>query len=134
VATHSAAYAERYHQQHYNMPRPGLLISAALLIASAWANNEKAVFLGPPAVTIPSTPPTLGKLHINTLNPDNGSVRTYLEAQFPSDSLPWGKPTWLLLDQLTEGKRYEVRVCWSATVSWKSDVIRTRGTILITSC
>ncbi|KAI1083962.1 hypothetical protein F5B20DRAFT_360231 [Whalleya microplaca] len=91
------------------------LTIAALLISGAYADTEKAIFLGPPTANIPSTRPTLEDLHVATLTPDNWSIRTHLEAQFPNSSLPQGKPTWLILDELSEGQRYEVRVCWAAT-------------------
>ncbi|KAI1460970.1 hypothetical protein F4805DRAFT_416166 [Annulohypoxylon moriforme] len=86
-----------------------------LLIASVFANTEKAIFLGPPTANIPSAHPTLEDLHVDILTPTNWSIRTHLEAQFPNISSPNGKATWLILDELTEGQRYEVRVCWAAT-------------------
>ncbi|KAI0015676.1 hypothetical protein F4780DRAFT_773381 [Xylariomycetidae sp. FL0641] len=94
-----------------------LLILFALSFAAsvARANTEKAVFLGPPEVHIPSAHPTLDDLHIHTLTPGNWTIRTYLEAAFPSIEHPHGKPTWLLLNDLTRDQRYEVRVCWAAT-------------------
>ncbi|KAI0130771.1 hypothetical protein F4814DRAFT_444906 [Daldinia grandis] len=85
------------------------------LTATVCANTEKAIFLGPPTASIPLSHLTLGDLHVDTLTPTNGAVRTHVEAQFPNVSLPHGKATWLVLDELTEGQRYEVRVCWAAT-------------------
>ena len=98
---------------------------------AVYANTEKTIFLGPlPAVSVhdnnnnntdaddghvPSS--SLEDLQIYTLTPDDPHVRTHLDAQFPSTSYPKGKPTWLALAGLTEGRRYEVRVCWAATVS-----------------
>ncbi|KAI4868836.1 hypothetical protein F4820DRAFT_89598 [Hypoxylon rubiginosum] len=91
------------------------LTPISLLIATAYANTEKAIFLGPATVNIPSTHPTLDDLHVDILTPSDSTIRTHLEAQFSNASLPHGKATWLILDQLTEGQRYEVRVCWAAT-------------------
>ncbi|KAK8039467.1 hypothetical protein PG993_007878 [Apiospora rasikravindrae] len=91
------------------------LISVLLTIPLVTANTEKAIFLAPNNINIPSTHPNLDDLQVDTLTPDNWAIRTYLEAQFPTDSARYGKPTWLVLDQLTEGQRYEVRVCWAAT-------------------
>ncbi|KAI1408123.1 hypothetical protein F5Y13DRAFT_113254 [Hypoxylon sp. FL1857] len=91
------------------------LIHVFLLIAVAYANTEKAIFLGPPTVNIPATHPTLDDLHVDTLTPTDWAIRTHLDARFPSISAPYGKATWLILDELTEGQRYEVRVCWAAT-------------------
>ncbi|KAI0852007.1 hypothetical protein F5Y00DRAFT_258964 [Daldinia vernicosa] len=85
------------------------------LIAAVCANTEKAIFLGPPTASIPFSHPTLDDLHVDVLTPTNGAIRTHVEAQFPNISLPHGKATWLVLDELTEGQRYEVRVCWAAT-------------------
>ncbi|KAI1767025.1 hypothetical protein GGR53DRAFT_160692 [Hypoxylon sp. FL1150] len=86
-----------------------------LLIATVCANTEKAIFLGPATANIPSAHPTLDDLHVDILTPSDSTIRTYLEAQFPNGSLPHGRATWLILDELTEGQRYEVRVCWAAT-------------------
>ncbi|KAK8087269.1 hypothetical protein PG994_002243 [Apiospora phragmitis] len=88
---------------------------SVLLATLVAANTEKAIFLAPNNINIPSTHPNLDDLQVDTLTPDNWAIRTYLEAQFPTDSTKYGKPTWLVLDQLTEGQRYEVRVCWAAT-------------------
>lgn len=86
------------------------------IVATALANTEKAIFLGPKTVNIPSTHPSLEDLRIPTLTPSNWALRTHLEAQFPTDAAKFGKSTWLVLDKLTEGQRYEARLCWAATV------------------
>ena len=88
-----------------------------LWLATASADTEKAIFVAPEPINIPSTHPNLDDLHVHTLTPGRWTVRTHLEAQFPSTTAPAGKATWLVLDELTEGQRYEVRVCWAATVS-----------------
>ncbi|CAJ2511742.1 Uu.00g073670.m01.CDS01 [Anthostomella pinea] len=92
-----------------------LLLLASLTVTTVRGNTEKAIFLGPPAANISSAHPTLDDLNIDTLTPQDFTVRTHLEAQFPSDAFEYGKATWLVLDELTEGQRYEVRVCWAAT-------------------
>ncbi|KAK3387180.1 hypothetical protein B0H63DRAFT_151891 [Podospora didyma] len=88
---------------------------AALVLA----NVEKTIFLGPAAVNIPLAHPTLDDLNLEVLTPasppTSSSLRTRLEAQFPTASHPCGKSTWLLLDNLEPGRRYEVRICWAAT-------------------
>lgn len=95
-----------------------LITACAALVA---ANAEKVIFLGPPAVPIPLTSPTLADLNLQTLTPAASSVRTNLSRVFPNDGASSGQEkghsTWLLLDGLTEGQRYELRVCWAATVS-----------------
>ncbi|KAH6646712.1 hypothetical protein BKA67DRAFT_663114 [Truncatella angustata] len=90
-------------------------VCLAALVASALANTEKAIFLGPQAITIPTTHPNLDDLRIVTITPQNWTIRTHVNAQFPSDTASFGKATWLVLDELTEGQRYELRVCWAAT-------------------
>ncbi|KAH8678162.1 hypothetical protein BX600DRAFT_431456 [Xylariales sp. PMI_506] len=93
-----------------------LLFIGACLIASVLANTEKAIFLGPEAINIPATHPNLDDLTIDTLTPqDNWAIRTRVEASFPNASNPFGRTTWLILDELAAGQRYEVRVCWAAT-------------------
>lgn len=96
----------------------GNLISLLLagLIPLVSANTEKTIFLGPETVNIPAHSNSLAALNIDTLTPDNYSLRTHLEAIFPTEDKPKGAETWLILDNLTEGQRYEVRVCWMAIV------------------
>ncbi|KAK7733064.1 hypothetical protein SLS53_007581 [Cytospora paraplurivora] len=79
------------------------------------ANVEKTIFLGPGPVNVPHQHPTLSDLNIDSLTPEAWSLRTHLEAIFPTEELARGKSTWLILDNLTEGQRYEVRICWLAT-------------------
>lgn len=89
------------------------LILGTSLVA---ANVEKTIFLGPEPVNMPQQSPTLSDLNIDVLTPTNWSLRTHLESTFPTPELQKGKETWLVLDSLTEGQRYEVRVCWLAIV------------------
>lgn len=97
--------------------QPRRVLAGLWLATTAAANTEKAIFVAPEPITIPSTHPNLDDLHVHTLTPGRWAVRTHVEAQFPSTAAPAGKATWVLLDELTEGQRYEVRVCWAATVS-----------------
>ena len=96
------------------------LLTLMLFTCAVKANTEKAIFLGPPTVKLPSAHPSLQDLQVRTLTPDNGQIRTHLEARFPSVAYPHGRPIWFMLDDLAEGQRYEVRVCWAATVSRKT--------------
>ncbi|KAK0626239.1 hypothetical protein B0T14DRAFT_534436 [Immersiella caudata] len=92
------------------------LLKLLCLSQLAAANVEKAIFLGPEGVPVPLAHPTLEDLHIDTLTPqENWSLRTRISAKFPSESSPHGDTTWLLLDNLQAGQRYEVRICWAAT-------------------
>lgn len=101
-----------------------LLLLLLLNTPLATANVEKTIFLGPAPVNIPAqsqSSPSLADLRLDVLTPDdddnkNWSLRAHLPVRFPTDDAPRGQETWLLLDALTEGRRYEVRVCWLATV------------------
>jgi hypothetical protein len=91
-----------------------LLLS--LFISFSLANVEKTIFLGPPAITIPTAHPNLDDLSLIPLSPLHLSARTYLNASFPTEDSLKGNEHWLLLDGLSPGARYEVRICWLATV------------------
>lgn len=88
-----------------------------LVLPYAWGNTEKTIFLGPPPVAITSAYPTLDYSRLIPLTPDHFTIRTHLRASFPSSELSHGTPSWFILHNLTEGQRYEVRICWAATVS-----------------
>lgn len=100
---------------------PTFILSSLLSIPiSVLANTEKTIFLGPETVRVPSQHPTLSDLHLDVLTPqdNNWSLRTSLPRQFPNATNPHGPAAWFLLDELTQDRRYEVRVCWAATVSF----------------
>ncbi|KAI9823708.1 MAG: hypothetical protein M1819_001152 [Sarea resinae] len=101
-----------------------------LMVGIAYANVEKIIFLGPEKLSPErdlSWPP------LKRLSPSNSTLRTLLERAFPTKGDLWlaldplsalkfpleaptlGKDSWFLLDELQEGQRYEVRVCWAAT-------------------
>lgn len=86
------------------------------LLSVVSANVEKTVFLGPPATTVPNKHPNLDDLCLIPLSPLHLTARTRLNASFPTTDAPKGTETWILLDHLTPGARYEVRICWLATV------------------
>ncbi|GAW25375.1 hypothetical protein SAMD00023353_0501960 [Rosellinia necatrix] len=86
-----------------------------LILPYVWGNTEKTIFLGPPPVNTKSAYPTLNHLPLISLSPDQFTVRTYLKTEFPNNELEDGTASWLLLHNLSEGQRYEVRVCWAAT-------------------
>lgn len=91
-----------------------LILSQALAV---FANTEKVIFLGPSALQVPVQQPTLTDLRLDTLTPQHWSLRMHIEADFPSNSSRYGQASWFLLHNLHEGQRYEVRVCWAATVA-----------------
>ena len=95
-----------------------LLLYHVLLFFSchALANVEKTIFLGPQAISIPTAHPNLDDLALIPLSPLHLSVRTRLNASFPTGELSRGSEHWFLLDGLSPGARYEARICWLATV------------------
>jgi hypothetical protein len=72
--------------------------------------------MGPSTGTVPVDSPTLDDLQLTELSPRHCAIRTYLAASFPSNASRYGTSSWLLLHGLQEGQRYEVRICWAATV------------------
>lgn len=97
-------------------------VTAALLcvVSQAWtvkANVEKTIFLGPSAVTLPDVRPSLDDLYLHALSSLEPILPTQLAVQFPLNTQPHGLESWYLLSGLEEGRRYEVRICWPATVS-----------------
>ena len=96
-----------------------LLVSLSILawcISSISANVEKAVFLAPEVVHNLDQLPGLNQLSLAVLNPSNWTFRTHLAASFPTPDSLLGTEAWFLLDGLSHHRRYEVRLCWSATV------------------
>ncbi|KFZ09521.1 hypothetical protein V502_08687 [Pseudogymnoascus sp. VKM F-4520 (FW-2644)] len=93
------------------------IISVCLAVCTqtAIANVEKTIFIAPSALTIPLDHPTFENLQLQTLSPENSTIRTQLHVEFPSDNFPRGPESWFILSDLTEGQRYEVRICWPAT-------------------
>ena len=88
---------------------------ASLLFATlAIANTEKAIFVAPPPTVTPDAGPTFDDLHLDSLSPDQLSLRLSLPVAFPSEAEPQGLDSWYLLEGLSEGQRYEVRTCWAA--------------------
>lgn len=84
------------------------------LAALAVANVEKVIFVAPEAQEFPSDA-SLDNLLLKRLTLAKPSIRTHLNASFPTDDHTKGTETWMLLEDLTPGQRYEVRICWLAT-------------------
>ncbi|KAK4069865.1 uncharacterized protein Triagg1_6660 [Trichoderma aggressivum f. europaeum] len=99
-----------HHSKPISLP---FLLPFLSLISPSHANTEKSIFTAPPPSSL-----SLSGLDaaIPVLGPSTSwSVRTNLSRVFPQEQQ--GHPSWLLLDNLTPGQRYELRVCWSALVS-----------------
>ncbi|KAL2041845.1 hypothetical protein N7G274_005629 [Stereocaulon virgatum] len=92
------------------------LQSLAWCIIPALGNVEKTIFLAPEAIHIPQQHPHLGDLKLEVLSPWNPTLRRQLPAAFTKSDLDKGKEAWFVLDGLTPQQRYEVRICWAATV------------------
>lgn len=99
---------------HFIITLLGILLP--LFAAVTHANVEKAIFLAPQAATIPSGGSDLDDLGLQRLSPQDPVVRTRLNASFPTTHAPDGTDSWFFLEDLIPGQRYEVRVCWLATV------------------
>jgi hypothetical protein len=100
-------------------PKMRVLAGLLCFVTKVWtvnANVEKTIFLGPSPVTLPNVRPSLDDLRLHVLSPLHTILPTQLPVQFPSESAPRGRESWYLLQQLEEGRRYEVRICWPATV------------------
>jgi hypothetical protein len=96
-----------------------VLAGLLCIVTQVWtvkANVEKTIFLGPSPVALSDVRPSLGNLPLHGLSHAQTILPTQLPAQFPTESAPHGLESWYLL-QLEEGRRYEVRICWPATVS-----------------
>lgn len=92
----------------------GCIIS---LLTTVNANVEKAIFLAPAPIALTNVLPAPGDLHLPALSPGvNSILSTRLPVTFPTASAPHGLESWYLLRGLDEGRRYEVRICWPATV------------------
>ena len=104
-------------------PITHLLVLFSLLISLADANVEKVIFLGPErsSETLRFAQTGLHIAHLESLNPINSTIRRRLHAKFefsrPTDTKLEQSEAWILLDGLRARQRYEVRICWPATVS-----------------
>ena len=93
---------------------PLLLLGLFLLESLVSGNAEKTIFVTPEAQDFPSDA-SLDNLLLKRLTLAHPSLRTHLNASFPTNTQPRGTETWMLLEDLTPGQRHEVRVCWLAT-------------------
>ncbi|OAA52455.1 hypothetical protein BBO_00296 [Beauveria brongniartii RCEF 3172] len=100
--------------------RACVLILLALLTRDVTANADKIIFTGPEPITYPLASPSLADLNLDVIGPASLSIRTSLSRIFHNDSdpelrgKPRGRASWFILDDLTPGQRYELRVCWAA--------------------
>jgi hypothetical protein len=86
----------------------------SLFIILAAANVEKIIFVAPEAESFPSDA-SLDNLLLERVTLAKPSLRTHINASFPTQDQPKGTQTWMMLEDLTPSQRYEVRICWLAT-------------------
>ncbi|KAK5703166.1 hypothetical protein LTR97_004115 [Elasticomyces elasticus] len=84
------------------------------LLATTYANTEKAIFTAPPAINIETSGPSFEQLQLQVITPKDSSRRLSLPVAFPSGKQTKGVDAWYLLRDLSPDQRYEVRVCWAA--------------------
>jgi len=85
-------------------------------IFPALGNVEKTMFVAPQAIQIFDQYPNLDTLRLEVLSHQNMSLRRQIPAAFPTSDSKRGIESWFLLDKLNQHQRYEVRICWVATV------------------
>jgi len=100
-----------------SFPRLILTLLLAQWPGQAVANVEKTIFVAPDPSTMPNASPNLDNLCLEPLAPSLSTLHKLLPVRFPSKLHPLGRQSWYLLKGLRPGTRYEVRVCWAATVS-----------------
>ncbi|KAF2742907.1 hypothetical protein M011DRAFT_411578 [Sporormia fimetaria CBS 119925] len=83
------------------------------------ANVEKTIFTAPASGDVSSSSIDLVHFRLDALSSAHSFIpsarRTRLPVQFPSPQAPRGLESWYVLQDLEEGRRYEVRICWPAT-------------------
>ncbi|KAL6690440.1 hypothetical protein J3F84DRAFT_389347 [Trichoderma pleuroticola] len=106
-----------HHSKPISLTTSFLLLPFLSLISPSHANTEKTIFTAPPPASLSGLDAAIRK-DLPVLGPSTSwSIRTNLSRVFPQDEQQQqqqGYPSWLLLDNLTPGQRYELRVCWSA--------------------
>lgn len=93
-----------------------ILLHACFLAVPAIANVEKTIFTAPDSINFGDARPNLMDLRLDILSSKRLSTRTVLPVIFPTEKQPRGLSSWYTLDSLRPGQRYEVRICWAATV------------------
>ncbi|RKF60452.1 hypothetical protein OnM2_050004 [Erysiphe neolycopersici] len=85
-------------------------------LIGVFANTEKVIFVGPERNSVLiSEYYNIWNLCLQTLSPRHETLRTQVLAEFPSLISKYGRDSWFLLDGISKGQRFEVRICWTAT-------------------
>lgn len=100
--------------------RPLAHAYSLLWCTAVLGNVEKTIFLGPDPINIhnPQQQPNIDTLNLEVLSPLNTTLRRAVPASFPTSTFSKGSEAWFLLDRLRAQQRYEVRICWAATVRY----------------
>ena len=96
-----------------------LALPLLLCVLVVSANLEKLVFIAPKPATHESARyvDALRFLDWERLTPTNSTLRrTFISKVLGTEEQVSALEAWILLDGLTPNQRYEVRICWSATV------------------
>jgi len=93
-----------------------MLAALCLWMGKVAANTEKIIFIAPELLSLSQTGPSLSNLNLDVLSPASTVFRTALPVSFPTDQFPDGNSSWYILSDLNPSQRYELRVCWTATV------------------
>ena len=91
------------------------LLPLFAFVQHSLANTEKVIFSAPPTETL-SELYDLKEEAFKTITPSDPVLRVSLPVAFPTIDRPKGLDSWYRLEGLEEDQRYEVRVCWAATV------------------
>lgn len=99
-----------------------ILLASAATVA---ANVEKAIFVAGQTATGGAEYFYSGLADVlPRLTPNLNAWRTDLPAAFSwAEGFPDNGTTWMILGDLNAGQRYELRVCWTATVRPNSIVL-----------
>ena len=97
-----------------------VLVLICFYIVQITANTEKTIFSAPELTSLSQSGPSLAALQVEALSPARSQIRTAVPVVFGDTVNSHGNQSWYILSNLTPGRRYEVRVCWPATVSTKS--------------
>lgn len=124
----NASWSQRLQCRSLVFPSLLLLLLCLALLPSVSANTEKEIFVAPheqdellftganDGQSVELEALNLG-LHKLTPSPLCGTSPCHnLKIALNTSFVPFEKQ-WVLLDHLKPGKRYEVRLCWAATVS-----------------
>lgn len=91
------------------------LLPLFAFVQCSLANTEKVIFTAPPRDTL-SELYDLKEEAFQTITPAISVLRASLSVAFPTIERPQGLDSWYRLEGLEENRRYEVRICWAATV------------------